>query len=1555
MKEKIPIEYSTKSSTSSAITKKEDMPDFGLRDTVPTWDSLKNLTNAGAAYFITGVDLRIKDEKNEFKILTEKALDGTIKLKEDGTTLAREADYGIGFTYVDPNKTTDISKEYFTFTLPAVLTMKDQTIPLIVDNTVNGYVLIKASTDGGDHKGAIVFNKNGEESGGMDGVFGVNASFGKYAGASNGEVVVPIETTTTYTMKLKLPPYIEKINVTANKRVEAPYNSTTRQIKWNINFTPTKEGPDSLEIKNIVVTDCLPEGCTLTGDPIITCAGVSIMEEQKPEFTKDKSGKRETLTWEFKNPLTAGKEYIILLTTTVDEAFIGQNASADKIEITNNATVKYKPSETEQNCTLNLAVTDEITFTFLEKSGKENGAYGAKSIAWTIGVNKSRFQMTEAVIKDTLPTGVALKKDTIKIDGVKLSNDNTKTPYYEVDRQVITFYLGDISTEQIITYETDVTDSGAYETNDKKTYTNTAKLTTQNGFQVTKGVGVGVSTSVIAKQAKGYDPKTHQITWHIIVNQNKISITNPSIIDDVGEGQKIVAGSIKLIGIQNGTKGDTIENVSFQAEYTSDQSAKITNLSFPSRQSLRTSANIEGEVLTFEIKTEVTDPAVWANNVTKQFKNTATLSKDGTKSSVSVIEQSCTSKVLEKTVAYDYTRRRILWTIIVNQNKMLMADAVITDTISTEQIFDKDTFRITPSVDDFNTKLNFSDNDKQVKMTLPDRITDTYTITYETYLADSFFEGNQNGASVKATNKAVLSNNEYSKGVTVEKSINVSSSIIAKKGDYQKDSNLIDWTVTINKNLIDVPAPTLTDTLSEDLVLDTDSIQIKKLNVDKTTGALTVGDIYDKEKYSYTYQNNIFTLAFHEDINQAYQLTFTTDIKDTASTSKKLINEISLSGSTISEVGKSNEISYQYMNNWGSSNSRKGAITIKKVDKDTKNPMKDVEFALYKKEDIDTLETPIPIKTGTTDKDGMLILKDLNLKKTYVLREVNTPDGYLPAEDHVFTLTSALTAAKPNSQYQEVTIENECIPYGSILVNKVNEKNEPLKGVSFTLKKKNGEIFQTVQTLITDHKGQILFAHLVEGDYQLEEVEALEDYYKLDPVNFTVRKTQDDNTLHIETTCINFKMPDPTGIITIKKKDMETDKDGQDIWLKDAMFVLLDKDGNTQASGVTDDTGTLVLENIPLGMYKLKEVEAPVGFELSQQIDTITISKSAETLNQTITRTNVRKLSSVTIQKIDAETKASLEGAVFVVWDTQKNEAISNEVTTGGDGRVRIPNLPMEKELCLKEIQAPEGYELGADTLFTLEDDAQKEADGFVVTVENTKEVMIVPTPKPTNSPTQVPTNTPTPEPSITPTPEPSITPTPEPSITPQPSIIPTPEPSVSPEPVETAAPTGVPNTLPNKLQDKTDNQTPKTGKLVILEGSIPMIGVEPSNGTVTISTDGTWVYEPRPDFVGKDTFIVYVEDAEGMLEEILIEIFVSEVPFAAVYPDAIDEIQLDGNIPTQGVIGQDEEVVEEIVSNKPEKQKLPKTGTLPALLFYTIGGICIVLGCGLIRKKKEK
>ncbi|MGR5457278.1 cadherin-like domain-containing protein, partial [Vibrio alfacsensis] len=52
--------------------------------------------------------------------------------------------------------------------------------------------------------------------------------------------------------------------------------------------------------------------------------------------------------------------------------------------------------------------------------------------------------------------------------------------------------------------------------------------------------------------------------------------------------------------------------------------------------------------------------------------------------------------------------------------------------------------------------------------------------------------------------------------------------------------------------------------------------------------------------------------------------------------------------------------------------------------------------------------------------------------------------------------------------------------------------------------------------------------------------------------------------------------------------------------------------------------------------------------------------------------------------------------------------------------------------------------------------------------------------------------------------------------------------------------------------------------------------GSDPTNGSVTVDTDGNWTYTPNDDYNGSDSFTVKVSDGQGGTDTITVNIGVT-------------------------------------------------------------------------------
>lgn len=102
---------------------------------------------------------------------------------------------------------------------------------------------------------------------------------------------------------------------------------------------------------------------------------------------------------------------------------------------------------------------------------------------------------------------------------------------------------------------------------------------------------------------------------------------------------------------------------------------------------------------------------------------------------------------------------------------------------------------------------------------------------------------------------------------------------------------------------------------------------------------------------------------------------------------------------------------------------------------------------------------------------------------------------------------------------------------GALTITKVNEQNKPLKGATFVLKDKDGNVVGTAET---GDDGKITFENLEWGNYQLEETKAPEDYRLLKkPIDVQIKADQLNVERKIKNSKSGWNLPDTGGMGTI--------------------------------------------------------------------------------------------------------------------------------------------------------------------------------------------------------------------------------------------------------------------------------------------------------------------------------------------------------------------------------------------------------------------------------------
>ncbi|WP_105060286.1 tandem-95 repeat protein [Photobacterium angustum] len=97
-------------------------------------------------------------------------------------------------------------------------------------------------------------------------------------------------------------------------------------------------------------------------------------------------------------------------------------------------------------------------------------------------------------------------------------------------------------------------------------------------------------------------------------------------------------------------------------------------------------------------------------------------------------------------------------------------------------------------------------------------------------------------------------------------------------------------------------------------------------------------------------------------------------------------------------------------------------------------------------------------------------------------------------------------------------------------------------------------------------------------------------------------------------------------------------------------------------------------------------------------------------------------------------------------------------------------------------------------------------------------------------------------------------------------------------------------NPLGNDIAVETDEEVAVSGKLSATDVDGDSLtftsSTNPTNGTVTVNTDGTWTYTPNSDFNGSDKFDVIVSDGKGGTDTITVNVTVNPINDAPVIVD---------------------------------------------------------------------
>ena len=386
-------------------------------------------------------------------------------------------------------------------------------------------------------------------------------------------------------------------------------------------------------------------------------------------------------------------------------------------------------------------------------------------------------------------------------------------------------------------------------------------------------------------------------------------------------------------------------------------------------------------------------------------------------------------------------------------------------------------------------------------------------------------------------------------------------------------------------------------------------------------------------------------------------------------------------------------------------------------------------------------------QTITTDANGYAITKRLPYG-TYTVHQTKGNNKYYFVDD------MEITISENNANYHKI-LEDSPIEFYIKMVKKDADTGNTVNvaGTTFELYDDNGSKIsfnimtssgmQTIDSFTTDENGCVYTAEkLLKGNYTLVETKA-PDGYVLDstPVQFTVSK--DTYTADGEAEFILVEKSDKavTGQLTVTKVGEVLDE------YKGGLYVNPDEKGFTYREGslsgakfevyaaediytadnqkdtagnrnkhyskgelvttlVTGTDGKATATNLPLGKYKVVEVEAPDGFVLNpdeQVVTLVYVDDKTPVVNEALTFSNDRQKVELSVSKLDSETRKPVAGAEFGLYAAKdivnadgkvivSKDTLLEKSVSDSNGLIQfVKDYPLGSYYA-KEIKAPAGY-----------------------------------------------------------------------------------------------------------------------------------------------------------------------------------------------------------------------------------------------------------------------
>lgn len=988
------------------------------------------------------------------------------------------------------------------------------------------------------------------------------------------------------------------------------------------------------------------------------------------------------------------------------------NAKLNDAEITSPGPHKILiPIRDGEEFTINIE--SEMTDKPISKAGVLDSAVNPHSVNWTVEVNKNYQTLTNVNIVDTLPASVSMGTYTVNYanydhKGKFLSLGDTVDPaLYTYDSLTHTFHFNQLSQPVIIKMNTPILNSVKPEDGGTVAILNTVDMTADGmtPLQTTATVTANYG-KYLEKTNTSYTGSTQTFGWSVVLNAGEKAVTAPLVTDTFDNRLEYVPNSLKIV---SNADGSTFTNYSL-----TNSPANTLNIQF--NQDITSKYTITYQTRAKD-GTLITSNTAFSNTVTSNGKTSTTT-------------KTANPQLLAKTTpSIDYNQRTINWQMTVNQNKYLMKNPTITDTydfsgltFKTGSLVVRDTAASPAKTLVAGTDYDF------VKTTDANGVETGFTIVFKntyqstsssftiTYTTDYDF----NNLNVTSTNPNKVFRNTgklswsdendvpHSNSSTVDRNPrNETKNNGSKSGNYNAITKEITWSINVNYNDEETLNAKLVDTIANQGQYVENSLVISEYTI-AANGTVTVGASVPLSNFSITYPTAdlaALTIGFPDGEGKQYHIEYRTTLAGTmiqsapytntavysnqGKTPRSLTASLSVNngGEILDKSGSQRGNYVDWTLHINESQSYIEDAVISDVPSSNQILMPDT-LKLYptimNSNGTYTIDTANPLVLGqdytvtyATDSSGKNISFQLkfmqSISKTYVLQYSSqiytTPTNTTLTNAAYLSGNQVTYSDQPGSSDLQIVIGqtdgNAVGETTSLTILKTNEQGVPLAGVSFDLYSPLGNKVASIQT---DANGRYTFTNLIYGKYKLYERNTLSGYVISDDLyngHQIIVNAASAATLTNPLTFTNRK-----NLLTITKENSNLQV------LPGAVFKLESFDGTTYTSlndhlEVTD--GSIALEGLPVGSYRLTELTAPAGYirNSTPYVFTIDADGNQQAVDKTVPIVNYQ--GSVRLSKVDHDGHA-LAGVKYQLY-TESGTAVGSTLTSDGNGWIDVAGL----------------------------------------------------------------------------------------------------------------------------------------------------------------------------------------------------------------------------------------------------------------------------------------